>query len=185
MTWVKGAPNPGINRDGRKAGSRMSPSRGELFVFRASQTGKARVFFTEAMDEPRVPLEFRMLAAREIAKWQIQSDPPLEHPVPLIDPQCAGDAERNIATIMHFEATGRIGHASATALCARQSAWIESHVISTVQFEAREALKQFAELRHHLQGQTVLGGLPELPGSSVSMPSANTPWGGTKDEGKS
>jgi hypothetical protein len=33
--------------------------------------------------------------------------------------------------------TGRIGHASATALCARQNAWIEAHVITTVENEAR------------------------------------------------
>jgi hypothetical protein len=28
---------------------------GEMFIFRASKAGSARIFFTEAMDEPRVP----------------------------------------------------------------------------------------------------------------------------------
>jgi hypothetical protein len=191
MTWVKGAPNPGINRKGRQAGTRGAPL-AELLVFRASKSGDAYVFLTEVMDNENLGMDFRTIAAREVLKYQRSADPPLSEAVPLIDCRCAGDAEHNISTIMHFEATGRIGHESASALCARQKDWIEAHVITTVQFEAREAVRQMAELRPLLQGlgQTVAGGLPALPlGQNpdgkdwppIKTPDATKPWDGDKD----
>jgi hypothetical protein len=62
-------------------------------------------------------------------------------------------------------------------------------VIAVVQGEAREAVRQFAELRPQLQalGQTTLGGLPALPLGQdkdgkdwppVAMPEPPAPWAG-------
>jgi hypothetical protein len=80
MVWVKGAPNLGINREGRKPGCKRNPSAGELFVFRASKSGDAYTFFVEAMDEPKLAMEFRSLAARELLKHQRAADPPIRTP---------------------------------------------------------------------------------------------------------
>jgi hypothetical protein len=186
MTWVKGAPNPGINRAGR-APNKRGMSAGELFVFRASKSGDAYTFFVEVMDNERVSMDFRTLAARELLKHQRAADPPIQNPVPLIEPQCAADAEHNIVQINYFETSGRIGPAAAAALRQGQRDWIEAHMIAVIQGEAREALRQFAELRPHLQelGQTTIGGLPRMPGSDIAMPAASQPWNGDKDKDES
>jgi hypothetical protein len=164
-------------------------SAGDLFLFRASKSGDAYTFFVEIMDEPKVGLEFRVLAARELLKHQRQADPPLLCPVPLIEPQCAADAEHNVMTINYYEATARVGPAAAAALRQGQKDWLETHVMSTIQHEARTALKTFSEMKPVLDGLgiTAVGGLPELPGASIVMPTANKPWAGNKDkdEGKS
>jgi hypothetical protein len=59
--------------------------------------------------------------------------------------------------------------------------------VSTIQHEAREAMKTFNEMRPVLQGLgiTTIGGLPKMPGTSITEPTASKPWAGDKDEGKS
>jgi hypothetical protein len=131
MTWAKGQSG---NPNGRHPGKRGAAA-GDLFIFRASKARSAKIFFLDAMDEERVPMELRLIAAREVAKWQIQPDPPLENPVPLVPTKCAADAEFNIEEINRYEAAGRIGHVSAEALRKGQRDWQEAHVISTVQHE--------------------------------------------------
>jgi hypothetical protein len=184
MVWVKGQSG---NPAGRQAGKRSMPV-GDMLVFRASQSGNAYVFLKEVMDDERVPMDIRVIAAREIRKHQQADDPPLENPVPLIEhPICAADAAHNVGTINYFEASGRIGPRQAASLRQGQLAWVDAHMVEWIQTTGKDNLEQFAALREHIasSGQTVIGGLPALytgtdkdgnPVSGIDMPKGHEPW---------
>jgi hypothetical protein len=93
------------------------------------------------MDAEHVPMSIRIVAANAVLPDQRAkvTDPPLPEPVPLIECKCAADAEHNIGTINYFESQGRIGSGQAASLRAGQKDWIEAHIVSSIQIDARAA----------------------------------------------
>jgi hypothetical protein len=192
MAWPKGVSgNPG----GRQPGVGRARQLGEALLIRAEDTRSPKAFLLAVMRNEQAHSQLRLAAAIAVAPYCEAkiTDPPLETVVPIIECKTAADAQHNIATIAHFEATGRIGHASAAALCARQNAWVEAHIVTSIQGDAKEAIRLFLELRESLksQGVSVIGGLPPLelgankdgvPYAAIDMPKGPVPFAGSNKD---
>jgi hypothetical protein len=160
-----------------------------LLVLKAEQMRRPSEFLTNVYRSNQCPTPLRIAAATAAAPYLEArcTDPPIAEPVPLLEPKTAADAEHNIATIAYYEATGRIGHASAAALAQRQKDWIEAHIISSIQIDAKAAMRALEE-KEVLTKLQIYSGLPSLPlgekdapvimpGDKDPPPDDSNPWG--------
>jgi hypothetical protein len=189
MAWKKGQSG---NPAGSQPGFNRRQSVGDMFIFRASKSGNALVFFREVMNSEAVPLGLRLMAGGYLAPYEHAkcTDPPIAVEVPLIKPKSVADAEMNISLINHYESTKRIGHASAAALRQGQKDWIEANFLSTIQISAKAALRAMegGELQPKLIVNSAVADLDvgpdnepiNMPGREPEPPDTN-PW---KDQDK-
>jgi hypothetical protein len=167
----------------------MRNSQVELLAIKAASCRSPDTFLLAVIQNEQANPQLRVQAAGLLLPFKCArvTDPPIETSVPIIECKTAADAQFNVGVINHFEASGRIGHASAESLRKGQQAWLESHIINSIQIDAKAALRAL-EGKEVLTKLQVYSGLPSLPlgnadgpvimpGEKDPPPDDSNPWG--------
>ena len=191
MAWKKGQSG---NPAGREPGIPTGRNACQSLVIRVQNARDPKKFLQAVMATEGAPLQVRTFAANSLMPYDYckLTDPPITADLGLVLPKTAADAEDNIALINFHEAKGRITSPQAESLRRGQQAWLEAHIISSIQIDAKAALKAMegGQLAPKLIVQSSMPDLPlddasgpiVMPGRGPLEPEESNPWASEKDQ---
>jgi hypothetical protein len=122
-----------------------------------------------------VPLQQRAAAAMFVASYQeLKPSERTIEDLQLPKPTSVAIATENIAEIAHAVTSGKLSPDMAPKVIAPQKDFIDAVVGSNLE-QRLAALEQAAERNPLMVKTVVLGGLPKLPGTAITMPELGSP----------